>query len=104
QLGCRAQHAGLGILQNEIHQGIGSQCGPARVLHVEREHGNGLLLHLAQRPQVGSPVEESWCTIFLVGVPRSKMPSSPSSRITTQLPLMRGSSEFTAAVTKFAKA
>ena len=38
-------------------------------------------------------MEESWCTSFLVGVPRSKMPGSPSSRMTTQLPLMRGSSE-----------
>ncbi len=56
------------------------------------------------RLKTGSPVEESWCTSFLVAVPRSKVPSSVSSRITTQLPLMRASSEFTAAVTKLAKA
>ena len=56
-----------------------------------------------RRLKIGSFVEESWWTSFFVGVPRSKVPGSVSSRITMQLPLMRGSPESTAAVTKFAK-
>ena len=51
----------------------------------------------------GSRVELSWCTSFLVGMPRSQVPGSPSSRMIMQLPLMRGSSESTAAVTTLAK-
>ena len=52
---------------------------------------------------MGSRVEESWWTSLRVGVPRSKVPGSVSSRITMQVPLMRGSSDSTAAVTKLAK-
>ena len=54
------------------------------------------------RLRTGSLVEESWCTSLRVGVPRSKRPGSVSSRITMQVPLMRGSSDSTAAVTKLA--
>ena len=56
-----------------------------------------------RRLKTGSLVEESWWTSFLVGVPRSQVPGSPSSRMIMQLPLMRGSSESTAAVTTLAK-
>ena len=56
-----------------------------------------------RRLKTGSRVEESWWTSLLVGTPRSKTPGSVSSRITMQLPLIRGSSESTAAVTKLAK-
>ena len=54
------------------------------------------------RVKMGSRVEESWWTSLRVGVPRSKVPGSVSSRITMQVPLMRGSSDSTAAVTKLA--
>src|ERR1035441_8140528 len=50
----------------------------------------------------GSRVEESWCTSFLVGVPRSQVPGSVSSRMIMQVPLRRLSSDSTAAVTTLA--
>ena len=55
------------------------------------------------RLKMGSRVEESWCTSLRVTAPRSNCPSSPSSRMIMQLPLIRSSSEPTAAVTKLAK-
>src|ERR1035438_4353901 len=55
------------------------------------------------RAKMGSRVEESWWISLRVGVPRSNVPGSPSSRMTMHVPLRRGSSDSTAAVTKLAK-